>query len=97
MPKRDDIAVSDSVLLPLETKLAVVPAGGQRAAPEEEIPRSHFGADEAALNVRMNGARGFLRRRVARDRPCPAFILTHREERDVAEQMVGGADDAVQP
>ena len=37
------------------------------------------------------------RRGVARDRPRAALVLAHGEERDVAEQVVTGANDAIEP
>jgi hypothetical protein len=41
-------------------------------------------------------AGGELCRCAARDRPCTAFILADRKERDVPEQVVARSDHAVQ-
>ena len=38
-----------------------------------------------------------LRRRAARNRPGAALVLADGEERDVAEQIVAGADHAIEP
>ena len=46
---------------------------------------------------RVDLAGRHLRRRAARDRPRAALVLADGEERDVAEQVVAGADDAVEP
>ncbi len=61
------------------------------------VPRHDFGADEAALNVGVDRAGRLLRARVARNRPRAAFIFTDREERHVAQQVVGGANHAIEP
>ena len=37
------------------------------------------------------------RRRVARNRPGAALVLADGEERDVAEQIVAGANHAIEP
>ena len=36
-------------------------------------------------------------RQVTGNRPCAALVLADREERDVAEQLVTRADDAIEP
>ena len=93
----DHVAVGDEVLLAFEPQLAVIAAGGERAAREQPIARHDLGADEPALDVGVNRAGGFLRRRVARNRPRAAFVLADREERDVAEQLVRRANHAIEP
>ena len=59
------------------------------------LEADHLRADEAARDVAVDLARGQLRRRAARDRPGAALVLAGGEERDVAEQVVGRADDPV--
>ena len=61
----DHVAVGDEIVLALEPQLAVIAAGGERAAREQPFARHDFGADEAALDVGVNRA-GRFRRGVAR-------------------------------
>ena len=75
----------------------MVLARGHGAARDERIIRDHLGADEAAGDVAVDFAGGFLRHRAARNRPGAAFVFAHREERHVAQQVVAGADHAVEP
>src|SRR5258708_10715091 len=92
----DDVAVLHDVFLAFEADFAVVAAGGHRTARDERIVADDFGADEAARDVAVDLAGGELRRRPARNRPRAAFVLADGEERNVAEQVVAGADDAVE-
>ncbi len=55
-----------------------------------------LGADEPALNVAVNLARRELRRRRARNRPGAAFVFADGEERNIAEQIVAGANHAIE-
>src|SRR3989338_7874901 len=95
-PEIDDIAVLDDVLLPLQTDLTVFAARGHRPARDERSVRHHFGADEPVLDVGVDLAGGGLRRGAASDRPGAAFVLTDREEGDVAEQIVGRSDHPIE-
>src|SRR5207244_2121427 len=92
----DDVAILHDVVLALEADLAVIAARGHRSARHQRIVADDFGADEAARDVAVDFACGELRGRPARDRPGAAFVLADREERDVAEQIVAGADDAIE-
>src|SRR6185503_14542881 len=96
-PEVDDVAILHDVLLALEPHLAVFLARVHRAARHQVIVADNLGADEAALYVAVDFAGGELRRSVARDRPGAAFVFAGGQERDVAEQIVAGADDAVEP
>src|SRR6266851_4717110 len=93
----DDVAVLDRVLLAFEANLAVVAAGGHRAAGNQMIVGDDLRADEPARDVAVNFPGGELRLRVARNRPGPALVLADREERYVAEQLVAGANHAIEP
>src|SRR6267142_5273614 len=55
-----------------------------------------LGANEATRDVAVNLTSGELRGRVAGDRPRAAFVLADREERYVAEQVVAGANHAIE-
>src|SRR5581483_562278 len=84
----DDVAVFDDVVLAFEAHLAVIAAGGHRAARDQMVVADDFGADESPLDVAVDLAGGELRRRVTRNRPGAALVLADGEERDVAEQVV---------
>src|SRR5713226_4422609 len=93
----DDVAVLDRVLLAFETDLTVIAAGGHRAAGNQMVVGDDLRADEPARDVAVNLPGGELRLRVARNRPGTALVLADGEERDVAEQIVAGADHAIEP
>jgi len=93
----DDVTVSNHVLLAFEAHLAVVATRSHRSARDQHVVGDDFGANEAALNVGMNLARGRLCRRSPRNGPGAALVVADREERQVAEQGVACANDAVQP
>src|SRR5260221_1465739 len=92
----DDVAVLHDVFLAFEADFAMVAARGHRTARDERIVADDFGADEAARDVTVDLAGGELRRRSAWNRPRAALVLADSEEGNVAEQVVAGADDAVQ-
>ena len=54
-----------------------------------------FGADEALLEIGVDGARGLRRARAFRHRPGARLLRAGGEERDQAEQMVSGADEPI--
>src|SRR6202008_2482861 len=93
----DHVAIEHDVVLALEAKLAMIAAGGDRTSREQMLVAHDLGADEAALDIGVDLAGCQLRRRVTRNRPGPTLVLPDREERDVAEQIVAGADHAIQP
>src|SRR3954469_11868634 len=95
--KVDDVPVLNDVVLAFETHFAVVAARGHRPARDEMVVADDLGADEAALDVTVNLAGGELRRGVAWDRPGAALVFADGEERDVAEQIVAGANHPVEP
>src|SRR3954454_6820293 len=92
----DDVAVLDDVLLALEADLAPIAAGGHRSAIDEGAVGDDFRANEAAGDVAVNLASRELRAGAARNRPGAVLVFADREERDVAEQIVAGADDPIQ-
>src|SRR5512132_1777295 len=96
MTEVDHVAILHDVLLPFEPQLAVIAARGDRAAREQVFVAHHLGADESTGNIGVNLARGDDRRCVARNRPRPVLILTDGEERDVAEQVIAGANHAIE-
>ena len=57
----DHVAVGDNVLLAFQAQLAGFAAFGLAAQLAEVVPAHDLGADEAALDIRVDLARGFLR------------------------------------
>ena len=92
----DDVAVLNDVLLALEPHFAVIAADGHRAACDQGVVADDFRTDEATGDVAVDFTGRQLRRRVARDRPGAALVLADSEERDVAEQIVAGANHAIE-
>ena len=74
----------------------MIAAGGHRAASDQRVVGDDLRPDESSSDVAVDFARRQLRRRVARDRPGPALVLADREERNVAEQIVAGANHAIE-
>src|SRR5215208_4620002 len=91
----DHVAVEDDVLLALEPQLRVVAKRGERSTREQVLIAAHFGADEPALDVGVDLAGRVLRVRAARDGPRAVLVLADGEKRDIAEQVVARADDAI--
>src|SRR5262245_46542870 len=93
----DHVSVLHDVLLAFEAHFAVVAAGRHRSAGDECIVCHDLGADEPAGDVAVNLAGGDLRLGPARNRPRAAFIVADGKKRHVAEQIVTGADDPIEP
>ena len=62
----------------------------------ERVVADDLGADEAARDVAVDLAGRELGRRAARNRPGAALVFADGEERNVAEQIVAGANDAIE-
>ena len=74
----------------------MIAAGGHGPARDQGVVGDHLGANEAASDVAVNLARRNLCLGVARNRPRAALVLANREEREVAEQIVSRANDAIE-
>src|SRR2546422_11070919 len=92
----DNVAVADDVVFAFEPDLTVIAARGHRAARDQTVVADHFRANEPPRDVAVNLAGGGLCRRVARNRPRAALVFADREERNIPEELVAGADDAVE-
>ena len=57
----------------------------------------HLGANEAALQVGVDGPGGALGHRAPADRPGAHLVFAHRQEADQAQQRVGFAHHFAQP
>src|ERR1700694_1701933 len=84
----DDVAILHDVLLAFEPEFRVFLARAERPALQQYLARDDFRADEPALDVAVYFSCRQLSVRPARNRPRAVFIFAHREERNVAEQIV---------
>src|SRR5687768_9930128 len=73
------VAVGDDVFLALEPQLADVARAGLAAALDVVVERDGLGADEAALEVRMDHAGGLGGARAFRHGPGARLLLTQPE------------------
>src|SRR5262245_40694405 len=91
----DDVAVLDHVLLALDPQRAGLLAFGLAAVREEVLEADHLGADEAALDVAVDLARGARRERAARHGPRPTLVGPRGQHADQVDQRERRADEAV--
>src|SRR5262249_42322766 len=91
----DDITIPNRILFAFQSQLAGLAAGGVAAVTDEIVVVHDFGTDEATLDVAMDLAGRFHRRRPALDRPRPHLVFTTGQETDLVEQPVGAADEAL--
>ena len=75
----------------------MVAARGHRASSDQRIVGDNLGANEAAGDVAVDFGGGQLGRGSAGNRPRPALVFAHCEKRHIAEQIVTGTDDAIEP
>src|ERR1700687_5860814 len=92
----DDVAVLHDVLLALEPDFAVIAADGHRAPADQRVVADDLSTDESPRDVGVDFAGREMRCGAPRDRPGAALILPDGEERNIAEQVVAGADDAIE-
>lgn len=92
----DHVAVLDDVLLALAAQQPLFLCRRDAAAADHVVEIDRFGADEAALDVGVDLARGLRGLGAVFDGPSPALVLAVGQERDEAEQRVGALDQAVE-
>src|SRR5687767_14458028 len=93
-PEMHDVGLADDVFLALEAQLARLARTGFPLVRDVVVERDGFGADEAALEVGVDHARGLRRRRPGAHGPGAHFLRAGGEESQEAEQPVACADDA---
>ena len=74
------VAVVHDIVLALRADEALLLSGGHAAAGFQVVERNDLGADEAALEVRVDLTSGLRRLRAACDRPGAALIAAARQE-----------------
>src|ERR1035437_6289958 len=92
----DYVAVLDDVSLALGAKLAVLARLRHGLEREEILVRDHFGADEAARQVRVDRAGSFHGRRTVRNGPGSDFVRSGGQEREQPEQLIAELDHSAQ-
>ena len=92
----DHVAVLDDVLLALAAQQALFLRRRDAAAADHVVEIDRFGADEAALDVGVDLARGLRSLGAVFDGPGAALVLAVGQEGDEAEQRVGALDEAVE-
>src|SRR5712691_1576369 len=91
-----DVPVGDEVGLAFLADPAAFLGGGFAARFQELIPADDFGADEAARQVRVDGAGGILGVGALTNGPGAAFVFASGEERDQLSQAVRQRRDLTQ-
>ena len=92
----DHVAILDDVLLALAAQQSLFLCRRDAAAADHVVEIDRFGADEAALDVGVDLARGLRGLGAVFDGPGAALVLAVGQERDEAEQRVGALDQAVE-
>lgn len=96
MTEKDDVAFLDDVFLAFETDLSFFFGGGDTASSQEVTATDDFGADEAFLDVAVDGPGSFDGGFAFVDGPSTDFGFAGSEELDEAQEVVGGADEAIE-
>jgi hypothetical protein len=91
--KVDHVAVCHDVLFAFQAQLGGFAALGFAAQLDQVLPAHDLGADEAALDVGVDLARGLLRAGAGADGPGAALVFARGEQRDQIDERVGGADE----
>src|SRR5262245_26275694 len=91
------VTVGDNILLTFQAQFADVARAGLAAALEVVVIGDRFGADEAALEVRMDHACRLRGARALGDGPGARLLRADGEERHEVQQVVADADQAIEP
>ena len=83
--EQHDVRVLYHVLLPLGAQQPAIPGHLPRARSQEGFMPDGLGADEAPLEVRVDGSGGLGRPGSTRHGPGPGFLLPRGEEGDEAD------------
>src|SRR3954470_16701574 len=96
-PEMQDIAIRDDIILAFEPQLAGIARAG--FALERHVIRigDRLGPDKTLLEIGMDHARRLRCLGALRDRPGASLLRSHCEVGEQAQELVPGADDAVQP
>src|ERR1700739_1598938 len=78
--EQDDVAFLNDVILPFQAHLGALAGGRHAARGEPIVPADDFGANEAALDVGVDRARGLLRVCAALDGPSANLGLACGEK-----------------
>src|SRR5690349_8762915 len=90
------VSFLDDVVLAFEPQPTRIACPGLAAVLDEIIVRDRLCADEAALEIGVDHARGLRRGRAALDGPRADFLFARREVSLQSEQLVTGPDHAIE-
>src|SRR5450631_3008909 len=95
--KVHDVTLAHDVLLALKAQFAGFLCPRLSTISHIIIERDHLGADEAALEVRMNHSRRLWRGRTGTHRPCTHLLRSRGKVSLKAKQAVAGTNHAIEP
>src|SRR3954470_212361 len=84
----EHVAVGDLVVLTLDAQLSELASLAPGTDLKQFVPANHFGADEPALQIRVNDARALGRLSAAAKRPRTRFVLARGEEGAPPEEVI---------
>ena len=90
------VAVGDDIFLAFEAQLAGIASAGFAVERDVIVIRDRLGADEALFEIGVDHPGRARRLGAAIDGPGARFLRTHREIGDEVEQLVTGADQAIE-
>ncbi len=95
-PEMHHVAVGDDVFLAFQPQLAGIARTGFAGILHVVVVGDRLGADEAALEVGVDHARGLRRLGAFRDRPGTRLLRPHREIRHEVQEVVAGANETIE-
>src|SRR5215216_6401538 len=95
--KMHHIAVFNDIVLSFEPELAGITGSGFATEADIIVIGNRFGADEALLEIGVDDARRLRGARAPRHGPRPGFLWARREVSQKMQEVVAGADHAIEP
>src|SRR5262245_26154312 len=95
-PKMHDVTVLDDIVLAFDTHLAGILGALLAATGNEIVITDGLGADEAALEVGVDGACCFRRLGAPVHGPGARFLWSGGEKGDEIQQVIAGPDHAIE-
>src|SRR6516162_1588819 len=94
VPEVHHLAIANHVFLSFQAQLGAMPRFSHAPRRDQVFVFHNFGANEPALDVGVDFARGIQSARAGRKRPRPALIFADGEERDQPEKPIACTDEA---
>src|SRR5260370_4962805 len=96
-PEMHDVAVGDDILLAFQPQLAGVAGAGLATERDVISVGNGFGANKTLFEIGVNNAGRSGRPGAAVDGPGPRLLRPDGEIGDEVEQLIAGADQAIEP